>query len=250
VKGQFVSSGIWRSLTKSAKTARKPSFVAVAYFGKGASKLLPLPPDSHLVVDASEDAVKKGQTHPDDLKLLQKRDVVVFSSPSLHAKVYVFENLAFVGSANASNRSAKVLTEAIIKTSDRSVVRAAKAFVKDKCLDELSPGRLEKLQKLYRPPQFPDGTSHKGPRPEIPRLRLAQLKPIDGRLRSYRRERPGGRGIPTQEETWVHRRYLLVARQMSLLSRRQGHPGHGVPRRPTIDRRPRRRDLHTRLATT
>jgi PLD-like domain len=191
VKSRFISNDIWRSLTKSTKTARKPAFVAVAYFGKGASKLLPLPPGSHLVVDASEHAVKKGQTHPADLKMLQERGVVVFSSPSLHAKVYVFENLAIVGSANASNRSAKVLTEAVVRTSERSVVHAAKAFVKDKCLDELSPGRLDQLQKLYRPPQLPDGSSHNGPRKEIPRLRLAQLKPIDAPAGSETTEERG-----------------------------------------------------------
>jgi hypothetical protein len=192
VKSQFVSYGIWKSITAAATSARKPSLAAVAYFGKGASKLLPLPPGSHLVVDASEHAVKNGQTHPADLKLLQNRGVVIFNSPSLHAKVYVFGSLAFIGSANASNRSAKILTEAIVKTSDRSVVRDAKAFVEDHCLDEMTPGRLNKLQKLYRPPRVPGGdTSRKSPRAEIPRLRLAQLKPIDAPAGSEVTEQKG-----------------------------------------------------------
>jgi hypothetical protein len=68
---QFVSKGAWKLLTAAAKSARKPALVAVAYFGKGASKLLPLPSGSHIVVDASEHAVKNGQTHPKDLKNLQ-----------------------------------------------------------------------------------------------------------------------------------------------------------------------------------
>jgi PLD-like domain len=68
MKIQFVTGGIWKSLTASAKAARKPSLVAVAYFGQGASKLLPLRTGSRLVVDASEGAVKSCQTHPADLK--------------------------------------------------------------------------------------------------------------------------------------------------------------------------------------
>jgi phosphatidylserine/phosphatidylglycerophosphate/cardiolipin synthase-like enzyme len=156
-RSQFVSKGLWRSLTRSTKSARKPALAAVAYFGKGASGLLPLPSGSHLVVDASEHAVKKGQTHPADLKRLQKNGVIVFSSTSLHAKVFVIDNVAFIGSANVSGRSARILTEALVKTSDRAVVRDAKSFVKGLCLDEMGPDRLDKLQKLYRPPKPPGG---------------------------------------------------------------------------------------------
>ena len=67
-KSDLLTDRIWQSLTSSAKKCRKPSFVAVAYFGKGASKLLPLRPNSRLVVDASENAVKSGQTCPAELK--------------------------------------------------------------------------------------------------------------------------------------------------------------------------------------
>jgi len=181
LKTRFVTQGIWKSLTASARAARKPSLVAVAYFGQGASKLLPLRSGSRLVVDASEDAVKSGQTHPADLKKLQKRGVVIYSYPSLHAKVYAFDSFAFVGSANASNRSAGVLTEAVVQTSDQAVVRTAKAFVRDLCRDELSPGRLDRLQKIYRPPRIPGGSQVRS-KPKsrngraLPRLFLAQLE--------------------------------------------------------------------------
>jgi hypothetical protein len=69
MKIQFVTRGIWKSLTAFAKASRKPALVAVAYFGQGASKLLPL----------------------------QNRGVVIYSYPSLHAKVYAFDGFAFVG---------------------------------------------------------------------------------------------------------------------------------------------------------
>jgi hypothetical protein len=70
---QFITRGVWKSITASAKAARKPALVAVAYFGQGASKLMPLPAGSRLVVDASEGAVKSGQTLPADLVRIQKR---------------------------------------------------------------------------------------------------------------------------------------------------------------------------------
>jgi len=50
--------------------------MAVAYFGKGASRLLPLTAGSRLVVDASECAVASGQTCPADLIKLVARGVI------------------------------------------------------------------------------------------------------------------------------------------------------------------------------
>jgi hypothetical protein len=179
---QFIRHGVWKSITASAKAARKPALVAVAYFGQGASKLMPLPGGSRLVVDASEGAVKSGQTHPADLIRLQKRGVVIYNYPSLHAKVYAFDGFAFIGSANASGRSAGTLTEAVVKTSDQAVVRSARAFVRDLCRDELSPGRLDRLQKMYRPPRIPGASkdtrkaSSRTAANRLPRLFLAQLK--------------------------------------------------------------------------
>jgi hypothetical protein len=81
MKTDFVSKGVWKAITSAAKRSRKPALVAVAYFAKGASKLLPLAPNSRLVVDASEGAVKSSQTCPADLKRLQKRGVVIYSYP-------------------------------------------------------------------------------------------------------------------------------------------------------------------------
>jgi hypothetical protein len=59
----LLTKNIWRTLTAATQTRTKPA-VAVAYFGQGAAGLLPLPSGSRLVVDASEGAVKSGQTCP------------------------------------------------------------------------------------------------------------------------------------------------------------------------------------------
>lgn len=181
---QFLTVTAWNQIRTAARKDSGSADVAVAYFGKGACKLLPLKAGSRLVVDASEHAIKTGQTHPADLKALVNNGVQVFSVPYLHAKVFVFRSQAFVGSANASNRSTHTLIEAIVQTSDRKVVAAAKKFVRDHCLHELGPHELDRLQKIYKPPIVPskrmssEGGS-KQPRLLLPRHFIARLKAGD-----------------------------------------------------------------------
>jgi hypothetical protein len=153
MKSPLLTADVWKSITSAAKKSRKPAYAAVAYFGQGASKLLPLPAHSRLVVDASEGVVKSGQTCPADLRQLQKRGVVIYSAPRLHAKVYVFDGFAFIGSANVSSRSAGTLIEAMLHITDRGTISAARKFVSSLCLHELSPNAIDRLQRIYRPPQ-------------------------------------------------------------------------------------------------
>lgn len=179
MKARFLFSRIWPGLTKVAESSKGPSAVAVAYFGKGAAKLLPLKPGSVLVVDASEAAVKAGVTHPDDLKSLQKRGVRILSAKNLHAKVFVFGKLAIVGSMNVSKNSAEALVEAAVETTDPGIVRVARKFVLGLTAVELGPERLESLQELYRPPNFAPRAARRSargkPEIEVPELRVVQL---------------------------------------------------------------------------
>jgi hypothetical protein len=178
----FVSEGIWPQLTNAVRKSPTRCVVAVAYFGSGASSLLPLKKGSRLVVDASERAVGSGQTCPADLIRLETKGVKIYSVPNLHAKVFVLGRAAYIGSANVSNRSATHLVEAIVRTSETSVVRAAREFVQNHCLHELTPMVLNRLAKIYRPPKIPGGNRSEGRdlggemRPILPRLLLAQLE--------------------------------------------------------------------------
>jgi hypothetical protein len=177
----FVSKGIWPELTRATLSSGRPCVVAVAYFGSGASDLLPLPKGSRLVVDASERSVGSGQTCPADLLKLVKNGVHVYSVPNLHAKVFVLGRTAYIGSANVSNRSASQLVEALIRTNEPGAVSAATRFVREHCLYELSPAVLLILAKLYRPPLFPGGNGGTrqvvtAKRPSLPRTCLAQLQ--------------------------------------------------------------------------
>jgi len=181
MSASFVSKDIWSDLTRSALRSPASCHVAVAYFASGASQLLPLGRGSRLVVDASEKAVKSGQTCPAELIKLLKQGVEIFSVPNLHAKVFVLGKTAYIGSANVSTRSASTLIEAGIRITEPSVIKAARQFVQKQCLHQLTPEVLKYLAKIYRPPIVTGNNKGKRPpkagstRPELPPLRLAQL---------------------------------------------------------------------------
>ncbi len=219
MKTSLLTSGIWASLTSAAKNARKPAYVAVAYFGKGASRLLPLPAGSRLVVDASDGAVKSGQTCPTDLKVMQDRGVVIYSAQNLHAKIYVFENVALIGSANASHNAAETLIEAMVQISDGSVIRSARQFVRGLCLDELTPKTIDRLHIMYRPPRFLGKLPHKHStnrkiRPVIRRLLLAQSERGTFPPEAATAE---NEGLQTAKSKQKHKRSYVLARLCGFL---------------------------------
>lgn len=206
----FLSEGLWPELTRAIRRARGRCDVAVAYFGRGADRLVPLSAGSRLVVDASEQAVGSGQTYPPGLLRLMRRGARVFSLPNLHAKVFVAGSMAYVGSTNASSRSNSQLLEAAIKTDLPRAVTTARQFVRAHCLHELSPSVLRRLARLYRPPKI---VGRRGRRaatskaPALPRVFLAQLRPVDY---SEREEAVAVRERPVAERRRQHgRRYTL-----------------------------------------
>lgn len=161
----------WARITPAAR--RSKGFVAVAYLGKGARSLLPLKAGSVLVVDASEGAVKAGQTYPRELLKYLKAKVEVFSQQDLHAKVFAFADRAFVGSNNASKRSRDDLVEAAFQLNGKGAVAEARAFVKELAITPLGARYLEQLQEIYRPPRLPGGK----PRSSVQKLpRLTRLR--------------------------------------------------------------------------
>ena len=120
---------------------------------------MPLQEGSTLVVDASESAVRSGQTNPSDLLTLINRGVEVHSVKNLHAKVFVTGDQAFIGSTNVSNHSANGLLEAVVQTDSTSVVASCKQFVKSLRGEFVSPEHAKNLKKIYRPPKF-SGVRH------------------------------------------------------------------------------------------
>jgi hypothetical protein len=146
---------VWRTIGRLAKDA-KSRLVATPYFGTGGASILPLGVGDVLVVDVSLGAVKSGVTNPSELLKLHGRGVRIHSHSRLHAKVFVFDDEAVVGSSNVSMRSRDALEEAAIRTSDKQAVAAARRFVEElvKAGDgEVSEEYLLECVKHYRPPR-------------------------------------------------------------------------------------------------
>lgn len=149
----LLSPNVWTEITREAGKAKKPADVAVAYFGKNGPSLLPLPPGSRLVVDASIATVSAGSTHPPSLETLRSSGVQVYSAQNLHAKVYAFDKVGFVGSPNASLNSSSSLIEAVLRTTEKRSLESIRDFVTSVALTKLSKADIIDLSKIYRPPK-------------------------------------------------------------------------------------------------
>jgi hypothetical protein len=135
--------------------------------------MLPLKKGSRLVVDASRRTVKAGLTSPFELEKFYRKGVRIYSCNGLHAKVFVFGAVAFVGSANVSKSSRDVLTEAILRSDARSVVSDAEAFVRQIGLVEMGKDEIAALQKIYVAPI--SSGQKKGRRLRSSNLRIVHL---------------------------------------------------------------------------
>ncbi len=177
---KLLTQNIWDRITSIAKRNATGADVAVAYFGSGASRLLPLKEGSRLVVDMSLAAVASGQTNPAELLALIQNGVEVYSVTNLHAKVFAFRGRAFVGSANASQHSARGLIEAVVETTDPRLVAAARRFVRDHCLRPVTAEYARQMKRYYKPPKFGGRKQgSKRPVPAVPPLRVVRLRPVE-----------------------------------------------------------------------
>lgn len=163
----LTNPAIWKTLEVLARTG--PGRVAVPYFAQSAADMLPLLESSVLVTRISEPAARAGQVSRDDLVKLAEAGVEIWSVPNLHAKVYVFDGTAVLGSSNVSATS-KELVEACWQTSNPKAVKSARDFI-DSLADSdaatlWTPDMLRELPQCT-PRDFPlangDGVPTKGP---------------------------------------------------------------------------------------
>jgi hypothetical protein len=146
---------VWADISNAAASSKSPARVAVAYFGQKGDSLLPLPAGSALVTDASIASLTAGSTCPAALERLRKKGTDIFSAQDLHAKVYAFDKVAFIGSANASYRSEMTLIEAVLRVDSVATILSVRHFVESLCLTKLSAADLAELSHYYKPPKFP-----------------------------------------------------------------------------------------------
>jgi hypothetical protein len=126
--------------------------------------MLPLKPGSVLVVDLSKQAVRSGQTCPQEIIKLLRKGVEVHSCSNLHAKVFRFGRRALIGSANASRHSEQGLIEAVIETTDPETVGSCRKFVDSLRGEHVDLDYARRLAKLYKPPKFVGGERTTTPR--------------------------------------------------------------------------------------
>lgn len=144
---------VWQEITKRVRNGKRVH-AAVAYFGAGAARILPLRKTDVLVVDMSLQAVAQGVTDPREVAKLVRRRVKVYSRSSLHAKFLTIDNILIVGSANASHNAVALLDEAAVLTADRTAVRSAKTYLEGLCTEPVRPQYLKTCIAAYRRPRF------------------------------------------------------------------------------------------------
>ncbi len=107
------------------KTKRK--IAALAYVST--PKYLSFGKGDILVCDASDQAIKSGETSAVVLARFYKKGAEIYSCPNLHAKVMVLGRNVLIGSCNLSESSAQVLRELAVITSDTSTRSQALAYI-------------------------------------------------------------------------------------------------------------------------
>lgn len=117
---------LWNRLRSEAAASRSRRF-AVAYVTD--HQALHMTRGDTLVVDASDEAIASGKTSAISIEALFEQGITLFSLANLHAKVYVFDSCAVVGSPNLSKNSQAKLHEAAVLSSDQALVSQAAAQV-------------------------------------------------------------------------------------------------------------------------
>ena len=175
---ELLSSGLWPRMRKLAKSANK-KFAAVAYVTD--DRYLKFGKDDILITDASDAAIKSGQTSAAVLKAALERKAQIASISGLHAKVYVFDTNVFIGSANLSKESER-RTEAALVTDQPGVVSAARLLIErlkteGDIVDEAFVSRISKLPVTKRM-SASGGRKRKRKADPTPRYWLVGLKPV------------------------------------------------------------------------
>lgn len=118
---------LWKAIRRAAKRSRRLD-AAVAFIGKHPLEVIRWPARTKLVTALSVERVASGATSAKGVRKLAQAGAKIRSFAALHAKIYVFDAVAFVGSANASESSTR-LSEAAVVLSKPSEVKAARAVV-------------------------------------------------------------------------------------------------------------------------
>lgn len=130
--------------------------VAVAYCGNEGytffpEKLADRPENLKVIIDASDDAVRRGLTNPEGLKRLLGLTPQLRTLKSLHAKVFIFDRrVALVGSTNMSTSSLNQFQMALLEVFDPKVIRRLVQWFDNTLWSQATPIDSEIIRKLMR----------------------------------------------------------------------------------------------------
>lgn len=134
---------IWRDIAPLVRKQKKVA--ALAYVST--DKHLTFRTGDTLLCDASDQAIRSGQTSAYVLGKFHKEGAKLYSCPNLHAKAIVFGGNVLIGSNNLSESSANQLREMAILSSRSSVVSQARAFI-HRLKEESEPIDAEFLERI------------------------------------------------------------------------------------------------------
>jgi len=118
-----------------------------------------------LIVDASIDRIKGGLTAAKVLDKAFRKGAEIFSCTNLHAKVYIFDGTAVIGSPNTSTSSTDRLLEAAIITDEPKLTSAARRLIGELRLKSkrLSEADIQRLLKIPVERRFSPGPRRTAP---------------------------------------------------------------------------------------
>lgn len=177
---RVVSDGLWSAIKKLGSNGQQ-RFAAVAYVTS--ERHLAFRLGDTLVCDASDEAIRSGQTSAKVLKAACARGAQVYSSPGLHAKAMTIGRVAVVGSANLSESSASTLDEAAVITDDARVVAGVRVLVEQlaKGGDRLDDKFLSRILKIKVRAPRQGSRRRSGVKLRGPRAWLISVTPLDDR---------------------------------------------------------------------
>jgi len=157
----IITGDIWRQVRPYAKAAKR-RFVAVAYVSTDGG--IGFRRNDVLICDASDKAIKSGETSARLLQSLHRKGVELRSRPDLHAKTAIFGHHALVGSCNLSAASAEDLTELALLTDKKQVVAQTTAFIHAlrETTEEIGDAFLRRILKIKVRPARRRGPRRKG----------------------------------------------------------------------------------------
>jgi hypothetical protein len=210
----LTTSRLFDTIYELSFRSKDRMYAAIAYVGKNAYQLfhenIRKVEDVKFVVNFSENSVRNGSTNPAGVSQLQDF-AEVRNKEDLHAKVYIFDDVALVCSANLS-RNATSNVEAGILVLEREEIRTIRGFFRDMwnradSIDsKVFSERLEAWSKSKRKrvghgiPESPDVFRR-------PRIKFKPWKsPIPPRTVSAIVFSVGRRNRVGMDKMWYHRR--------------------------------------------